>query len=373
VRREVELLLACSRSSIDAPQAERIRALLANELDWVYLIRFGSRHRLLPVVHRALGQVARDLVPRATFDALGRLCGSLGKASEDLLEEMFGLLEIFERQGIRAIPYKGPTLGYLAYGDPGARECSDLDIVVRPEDRERAVGVMQEAGFRFCKEADLHCALVRDKTLLEVHSEFFPKELDFRISVDEFWERTRVLTLRERRVSTLPIEDWVLVLSVHAAKHAFLQLSWIRDIAELIRQHDDLDWGRLVEMTKRSGCRRHVAIALALCGRLFDAPVPAGVRKELGCRWLIAVFGTTTARILCSEATTFVQLAQRFFTLLLVTGAGRAVRAVIRTNERDRAMVRLPRGLGFLYVFVRLWRVVKTYGRGARKQAECPR
>ena len=44
--------------------------------------------------------------------------------------ELARILTGFERAQVKAIPYKGPTLAQLVYGDLGLRSFSDLDFLV---------------------------------------------------------------------------------------------------------------------------------------------------------------------------------------------------------------------------------------------------
>jgi len=68
-------------------------------------------------------------------------------------------------------------------------------------------------------------------------------------------------------------EDLLLVLCVHAAKHGWTQLSWLRDITQLAGM-SGLDWNYIREEASRLGIQRIVALNFVLCGRLFGASLP---------------------------------------------------------------------------------------------------
>ena len=53
----------------------------------------------------------------------------------ELTGELARLLDRFRRDGIAAVPYKGPVLAAQAYGDVALREFVDLDILVHPDRR----------------------------------------------------------------------------------------------------------------------------------------------------------------------------------------------------------------------------------------------
>lgn len=63
-------------------------------------------------------------------------------------EVLTELLAEFARQGIKAILMKGTALAYDLYGNPSSRSRADSDILVAPDDRNRARMVLQDLGYR---------------------------------------------------------------------------------------------------------------------------------------------------------------------------------------------------------------------------------
>jgi hypothetical protein len=68
----------------------------------------------------------------------------------------------------------------------------------------------------------------------------------------------------------------MLVLCVHAAKHSWMQLSYLCDIAQLARSRA-LDWAALQAEAARLGIARLVAVTFLLAHKLLGAPLPAGL------------------------------------------------------------------------------------------------
>jgi hypothetical protein len=80
-------------------------------------------------------------------------------------------------------------------------------------------------------------------------------------------------------VRTLSSEDLLLTLCVHAAKHAWIRLCWLRDIAGVV-QSQPLDWTLVGERSRDLGIQRILAIGLLLAHRLLGAPVPDSLRES---------------------------------------------------------------------------------------------
>jgi hypothetical protein len=74
---------------------------------------------------------------------------------------------------------------------------------------------------------------------------------------------------------TLSDQDLMLVLCVHAAKHAWMQLSWLCDIVQLARSRS-LDWEALQAQATRLGIERIVAVSFLLAHKLLGASLPLG-------------------------------------------------------------------------------------------------
>ena len=56
-------------------------------------------------------------------------------------------VEAFRKEGLEAIPFKGPVLAHTLFGNVGARHSSDLDILIRNEDTKRIIELAEREGF----------------------------------------------------------------------------------------------------------------------------------------------------------------------------------------------------------------------------------
>ena len=93
------------------------------------LLRLAIEHHVLPLVYRGLSTVAGHpgqelLTACATtfFEVVAR--------NIVLERELFRLLAKLESGGIPALPFKGPALGQMAYGDTLQRQYDDLDLLI---------------------------------------------------------------------------------------------------------------------------------------------------------------------------------------------------------------------------------------------------
>ena len=123
---------------------------------------------------------------------------------------------------------------------------------------------------------------VKKRTLFRVDLQWVMAHQHFMFHLDrpEFWAQRMPVRLGNKTVQGLAPEDLLIVLCVHGSKHAWEQLKWICDVAELLRSHPDLDWERIFSNASTWGCRRLIYIGLSLAHLVLDAPLPEGVRAR---------------------------------------------------------------------------------------------
>lgn len=289
--RHWDFLLACAGARRDAELAKAGR-FSAEEIDWDDLVEAAASHGLLPRLAEHLDgldegdiQIAKQTVARASAQS--------ARQTLWLTSLLFTIVDLLQREGIAALPYKGPTLAQLLYGNVTLRQYSDLDILVRPADVPRARHILQEAGFTptlqlNSSEERAYIASGYEYTfhaahhphVLELQWRVLPRFYAMDFEVENFFRRAQAVFIGDRSVATLGSEDLLLVLSAHAAKHAWSKLSWIREIAELAKS-SLLDWDRILGESRRLGILRIVAISFCLASKLFGTPVTQPVQRIL--------------------------------------------------------------------------------------------
>src|SRR3712207_4444047 len=77
-------------------------------------------------------------------------------------------------------------------------------------------------------------------------------------------------------------EDQLVQLSVHAHKHRWEGLIWLKDIDLLLRAHGPtLNWRLVVDVARREGVTASVWYTMLLAKRLLGTPIPSTVATPL--------------------------------------------------------------------------------------------
>jgi hypothetical protein len=370
---EIRLLLDCARTHLDAQRASRIKRLDSKNIDWADLIRMALAHGVMPLVYRTLNSISPDAVPTPTLEELRDHFYANAGRNLFLGKELLKLLQLFEAEGIPAIPYKGPVLAASVYGNLALRDFGDLDILVRERDYERAQRLLVDHSFRLTTEHEWEKEFV-DKSgrmAVDLHWRIAPPEFPSPLSFDYLSKRLQPTTLIDTTVASLSPQDTLLMLSIQLTKDRFLKLAKICDVAELLRAHRDLNWTQVLEEAKRLGAQRKILFALCLASNLLGTALSQEVVRELKFHAPIHEIVEHASHQLFDrgDQTIHDQLtAERFQWVVRERLRDKLhpyylyVTDVIVPCELDRRLLPLPRELSFLHYFIRPVRLIGKHG-----------
>ena len=287
---EFRLLLACSRTHADRGL---IRSLVGQTEDWGKVVRYAEWHGLTPQLCQRLEEAGCPLAPPAS-ELVKSNIRQIAQENLLLTAELLRVMRALAAENVPAIPYKGPVLAAITYGNLAMRPSCDLDILVSEKDVRRALRIMPELGYRAeysltpaqearylrstCEYNFLHES---NQTQVEIHWQVMPPKLGLTFEFDRLWSRARLLSIGSSRLPVLSPEDALLVLSVHGFKHLWNSLKWVCDVANLLSPADELDWAYIVREADRIGAMRVVLVALSLANQMCQSSLPDPIRFRL--------------------------------------------------------------------------------------------
>src|SRR5580700_7213804 len=294
-RPELELNLYCGRALLDPAAKERVRLLIRNGLKWPDVLAIADRHRLSPVVYEIIAGAAGDLISTEQLHELREATARSTAAGMALLHELLRLHPLFEAAQIPVIPYKGPLLAWIAYGSFIRREYSDLDFAVEQKYIPDVVAVLKANGYRpQFDPREAHAGHDRSapgqysflshpqKILAEFHTERTLRYFPIPINFQDLTSRLMTVEIGEQHVRTFSIEDTLVMLCVHGAKHFWERLGWVLDIAKLATAQE-VNWTLVTQIAAKMESTRVLRLGLYLSHDLFGAPLPGQLLEEI-CR-----------------------------------------------------------------------------------------
>ncbi len=376
------MLLLCSRKERNPAGAKQLNALLGEDLDWNYLLWMARRHGVRPLLFWHLNATVPESVPKAILEQLRDYYSGNSLQNMRLTGELLRLLDVFEAQGILAVPYKGPVLAAFAYGNLGLREFDDIDVLVRKEDVFRAQELLLAAGYRpqyrltpaqeaaflryNCEHLFVHGNRGGD---VDLHWAIAERHLSFPLDPEGLWGRLDRISLGGRDVCTLSPEDLLLILCVQGFKDAWERLKYICDLAEVIRVHQDMDWGRVVEQADASGGRRTLFLGLALASDLLGTTLPEEIAQRVQTDPAVRTLARQVQERLFRPSGSPRRFPEVMFRPIHVQMRERlrdkvryCVRSATTHTVGDWMALPLPRPLFSLYYVLRPIRLVGKYG-----------
>jgi hypothetical protein len=292
---EEELLVCCARTRLEPPTAARVSELLERGIDWNRLIVLARRHSVTQLLYWHLRERVQNVAPTAFTQELQRDFRARVDRNLSLAGELLRLLSLFETDGIPVIAFKGPVLAVNVYKNIALRTFDDLDILFQKHDLARATKLLASAGYvprhagnhikdtlDFRRERERAFVNVAQKHLVvDVHWDLPGPQVACKLDVADVFRRARLTQLFGRTVCALSPEDLLLYSCIHATKHARKELSWICDIAEIIRTLPPINWEGLTEKAHRAHSGRMLDVGLVAAADLLDAPVPGHVLHRI--------------------------------------------------------------------------------------------
>ncbi|MGD0237028.1 MAG: nucleotidyltransferase family protein [Syntrophorhabdales bacterium] len=293
IRAEEELILACARTTVESETAERIGSLAGSALDWGWMVDVSLRNGVGPLLYKNMRTLAPFAAPPSIMETLQRHYYQNIAHNLALEEQLSTLLRHFQAARITAIPYKGPTLAAMVYGNIGLRVFGDLDILIQKEDVRKAADLMIALGYR----SDLQFSPEQLAAYVHHFNELpftgggrAPVELQWQIVPDHFVFPVEPFCLWDDRISgqvsqsdhgTIPAEKQILMLCAHGAKDSWGRLAWVCDIAELLHKSHRLDRDGLMNLAAQTGGLRMLYLGLHLAHELLEAPVPEELLRRI--------------------------------------------------------------------------------------------
>jgi hypothetical protein len=370
-------LLQCAN-----PYAEvsRLNELFRKPLDWRRLLMLADHQGVLPLLTKHFGQLHEDIVPAEVRQELRDAARAQTLFTLSLTAELFRVLDRFAALGIASLLTKGPVLSARCYGDPGLRQYTDLDLVLRDDDVYRATEAMMALGY----EPEVPLKLIQakkppgeyvfvqsgTKLLVEFHTErtfrYHPKPL----SIEKLFARQARVRFDGHDVPALSTEDELVLICIHGAKHFWERLMWIADVAALVSRQT-IDWDRAMAAVREVRAERMLRVGLLLATNMLGARLPAQIVDAFGSDQAAGRLALRIARRLpFVEAEPFGLAGRAAFRVRMgggfLPGISYLLRLSLSPTEEDWVAGAEERRPGMLDAISRPFRLARKYGRNDR-------
>lgn len=369
----VSLIRALAAPPAAVPNLAPFVASVTDAGSWPRVFGLLDRHRLTALAAIRLGGVGG--LPRAVVDEFDAERRSAGIHALAAAAELTAALRVLAAAGIVALPFKGPVLALAVYGDLASRRMTDVDLVVSPMDRQRALGVLAAAGWRWptagARTRDLlhqwlgHVPLVREGATigLELHWRFAPEALPWTLPVEDVLARAvPVPSAPDPSWLTPHPSDHLLLLAWHGTRHGWIPLEWLVGFAHVLAAVGRTDAVAAASTARRVGGARALGIAVAAAEQALGVPITPSL-EPLTVDPVVRAAATTLVAGMWADAAPAGEQGDRHrYWIRCLDSTGARVRFIALTGllptERELEIIRLPEALAALYYPLRIARVV---------------
>jgi hypothetical protein len=183
------------------------------------------------------------------------------------------ILNEFEKQGIDVIPLKGPLFTERYFGDLGARFSSDIDLLIRKNDLNRATKSIKKLGFHHEKNevhSYFNCGFYKDlpespcPLAVELHWDLVDVNTS-NMDMEAFWKDAQRYQSTYHYVKELSDYHTFYMICLHGWRHNLESLKYYLDIMQMINVLSlSLDFTRLIKDCEKNQTKRRIIRTLSI-------------------------------------------------------------------------------------------------------------
>ena len=292
LNKELKFLLKCLSHKTNGNHIE-----IDKDIDWAIFLDVVEQHELEPQLYERCKVLDLPL-PSDVLSTLKKRSDSIGLQNLRHVQELVRLVKAFQRANIEVMPYKGVLLAQQIYGAVTKRKTKDIDIVVAKSDVKAAISILLQEGYiggidnnRLIQREDINTTLKNKNVLgfshkkefwfIELHWEWLSPCYTFQMGYVE--NKSKLAYQENFGIQYLAFQprDLFLILCIHAAKHHYLRLKWLLDVAACLKQFSSLDAQDLCDYAEDHKARELVLRTLYLLHHLLDIPIPRHLLNEV--------------------------------------------------------------------------------------------
>ncbi len=327
-------------------------------VDWTRFARLLTHNRMAVLAAPILERVNASIPPEAQ-KLLTEQTEKYERSADKLGQSLVTYLKAADSHGMETIVLKGLWLCEKIYGNSAVRPGGDIDILVRKDNVESCLALLEEQGVGqfwhnlmhddYFTRHHLHQQrCTRDLNIwFEIHWALDHPYTLLTVDYESIFARARSSTLLGAPIVEMSLPDLLLSLAIHLVKHAVYlpslvgredlpriiladgMLMYYLDIAEVIKGNSDIDWQLTVQLAREWGAEDILGSVLQVCKRRFNAPIPDDVIIALTVEGPWHITKKIMARVADQELATYEgKHVSRFWKLMLASNGAFILRPV---------------------------------------------
>ncbi len=248
---------------------------------WQQLIELSAMHSVTGILGHSVMSWPHDAAAE-TLQYLRRQCLQTMAVFSRRAEAMHALTQQLSAEGIDHLLFKGYVVREY-YTIPELRTFSDIDFLIRPDDRAKSDALMKQQGFEALADWEPVFGYRRGAEFYEIHTHVLETDISERADYREYFSHVWEYAERQgEHTCLLRPEYHLLYLLTHIGKHIHGTGAGIRmylDIAFFLRRFGDtLDWAWFQGELEKLHFQDFTNLVFMLVQREFGVESPIRLR-----------------------------------------------------------------------------------------------
>lgn len=295
-----------------------------------------------------------------------------------MTSELLNVIKLLEKNSIEAIAFKGPTLSQSAYGDIALRQYSDLDILIDKKNLKSVYKLLVDNDFqvhideRFLNnnlfiETNSDISFISNNNILiEVHWKLFRNQFSEKVDLNEITYNTKKVFINNREIKIFSNEVLLVYLCMHGSKHFWERIEWILDIDKLVRTTTDLNWDKIILLSKLFESSIMLNLGLYLSHKYFNTKIPSFFIEKTNTKYYQMlekkVFDSMNSDIETEFDRNFTSFKFHYYLNdSFILKCKFLYRTFIPLKDTDIYSINLPKYLRIIYFILKPFRLLSKY------------
>ncbi len=286
----IKFIQCVSRKQLRPADVDHVFRFVKQEVPWDHLVALAGIEGVDGFVYYQMNRLGLlNSLPKPVLPQLEDSYARTRKRTLAILNEAEVLSTRLEKARISVIALQGLSLIKTLYQDPGLRQLGDMDVMVKPGDKDRLKELLCQAGFSspYPNYPDI---LFKSDVLVDIHTHVLnldrikTRSYLFPENLGPMWERATPMFDRVDGLLILDPCDNFIALAAHALKHSYSRLIWLADLHECLTElaKNPNRWQEMAARARLFRQERVVLYALILVEEIFGLKIPYRVKRELG-------------------------------------------------------------------------------------------
>lgn len=191
--------------------------------------------------------------------------------------QLVEILRCFDYQEIDVIPLKGVTFAEDVFGHVGSRATSDIDLLIRYQDLEKAIKTIKSLGYSVEEEhipGHFHCsfskALPKSEIplVVEIHWSLL-KANTSRFNIGEIWQESRPVG-QSLHIKQLSPQHTLYMICLHGWRHNLESMKYFIDIIQVIHVYrNEIDYDQILKIASSHQTLKRMVRTLSIVYEQF--------------------------------------------------------------------------------------------------------